>query len=101
MERDPLRQKIKDLLWKRGVDRRVDWTPISTLPVDFTGPRGADWTPINKRDFRRRIACGCTLALADRIVNASNPQEPVHPALSGRRSVCAPSSVSDFGEIFG
>ena len=31
-----------------------------------------------KRDFRRRIACRRTLALADRIVDASNPQEPVH-----------------------
>ena len=31
-----------------------------------------------KRDLRRRIACPRTLALADRIVDASNPQEPVH-----------------------
>ena len=33
---------------------------------------------ILKRDLRRRIACPRTLALADRIVDASNPQEPVH-----------------------
>ena len=32
---------------------------------------------ILKRDLRRRIACARTLALADRIVDASNPQEPV------------------------
>ena len=32
---------------------------------------------ILKRDLRRRIACPRTLALADRIVDASNPQEPV------------------------
>lgn len=32
---------------------------------------------ILKRDFRRRIACPRTLALADRIVDGSNPQEPV------------------------
>ena len=31
-----------------------------------------------KRDLRRRIACPRTLALADRIVDASNPQEPVN-----------------------
>ena len=30
-----------------------------------------------KRDLRRRIACPRSLALADRIVDASNPQEPV------------------------
>ncbi len=30
-----------------------------------------------KRDFRRRIACAQTLALMDRIVDGSNPQEPV------------------------
>ena len=32
---------------------------------------------ILKRDLRRRIACARTLALADRIVDGSNPQEPV------------------------
>lgn len=32
---------------------------------------------ILKRDLRRRIACRPTLALADRIIDASNPQEPV------------------------
>ena len=32
---------------------------------------------ILKRDLRRRIACRRTLALADRIVDGSNPQEPV------------------------
>jgi RNA-directed DNA polymerase len=30
-----------------------------------------------KRDLRRRIACAPTLALLDRIIDASNPQEPV------------------------
>ena len=33
---------------------------------------------ILKRDLRRRVACARTLALADRIIDASNPQEPVH-----------------------
>ena len=33
---------------------------------------------ILKRDLRRRIACPRTLALADRIIDGSNPQEPVH-----------------------
>jgi retron-type reverse transcriptase len=33
---------------------------------------------ILKRDFRRRVACPHTLALLDLIVDASNPQEPVH-----------------------
>ena len=33
---------------------------------------------ILKRDVRRRIGCSRTLALADRIVDASNPQEPVN-----------------------
>ena len=33
---------------------------------------------ILKRDLRRRLACGPTLDLADRIINGSNPQEPVH-----------------------
>ena len=33
---------------------------------------------ILKRDLRRRIACERTLALADRIIDGSNPQEPVH-----------------------
>ena len=33
---------------------------------------------ILKRDLRRRIACRRTLALADLIIDASNPQEPVH-----------------------
>ena len=31
-----------------------------------------------KGDLRRRIACEPTLAVLDRIVDASNPQEPVH-----------------------
>ena len=31
-----------------------------------------------KADLRRRIACARTLAVLDRIVDASNPQEPVH-----------------------
>lgn len=31
-----------------------------------------------KTDLRRRIACRRTLDLADRIIDASNPQEPVH-----------------------
>ncbi len=31
-----------------------------------------------KAEFRRRIACGRTLALMDRIVDGSNAQEPVH-----------------------
>ena len=31
-----------------------------------------------KADLRRRIACQRTLAVLDRIVDASNPQEPVH-----------------------
>ena len=33
---------------------------------------------ILKRDLRRRIACPRTLSLADRIIDASNPQEPVN-----------------------
>jgi hypothetical protein len=32
---------------------------------------------ILKRDIRRRIACGATLDLCDRIIDGSNPQEPV------------------------
>ena len=32
---------------------------------------------ILKADLRRRIACACTLALADRLIDGSNPQEPV------------------------
>ena len=43
---------------------------------------------ILKRDLRRRIACPRTLALADRIVDGSNPQEPVPfscPAPTGER----------------
>ena len=31
-----------------------------------------------KADLRRRIACRRTLAVLDRIIDASNPQEPVH-----------------------
>ena len=31
-----------------------------------------------KRDLRRRIACERTLELADRVIDGSNPQEPVH-----------------------
>ena len=33
---------------------------------------------ILKRDLRRRMSCRRTLALADRIVDASNPQEPLN-----------------------
>ena len=33
---------------------------------------------ILKRDLRRRLACECTLDLADRIIDGSNPQEPVN-----------------------
>ena len=33
---------------------------------------------ILKRDLRRRISCPRTLALADRIIDGSNPQEPVN-----------------------
>ncbi len=33
---------------------------------------------ILKRDVRRRVACGRTLGLIDTIIDASNPQEPVH-----------------------
>ena len=33
---------------------------------------------ILKRDLRRRIVCPRTLALADRIIDGSNPQEPVN-----------------------
>ena len=33
---------------------------------------------ILKRDLRRRLACERTLTLADRIIDASNPQEPVN-----------------------
>ena len=36
-----------------------------------------------KRDLRRRIACDQTLALLDRIVDASNPQEPVELHFAG------------------
>ena len=36
-----------------------------------------------KGDLRRRIACRRTLAVLDRIVDASNPQEPVHLYYSG------------------
>ena len=42
-------------------------------------PRRHSWS-VNlrciKRDLRRRIACPRTLALADRIVDGANPQEP-------------------------
>ncbi len=33
---------------------------------------------ILKQDLRRRIACGRTLGLLDRIIDSSNPQEPVN-----------------------
>ena len=36
-----------------------------------------------KADLRRRIACRRTLAVLDRIVDASNPQEPVHQYYPG------------------
>lgn len=36
-----------------------------------------------KTDFRRRIACAPTLALLDRIVDGSNPQEPVNVYFPG------------------
>ena len=38
---------------------------------------------ILKRDLRRRVACPRTLALADRIVDGSNPQEPVNHYFPG------------------
>ena len=38
---------------------------------------------ILKADLRRRIACERTLALADRIIDGSNPQEPVHLLFPG------------------
>ena len=38
---------------------------------------------ILKRDIRRRIACERTLALADRIIDGSNPQEPVNLLFPG------------------
>lgn len=36
-----------------------------------------------KRDLRRRLTCHRTLALADRIIDGSNPQEPVNDYYSG------------------
>jgi len=36
-----------------------------------------------KRDLRRRIACAPTLALLDRIVDGSNPQEPANRYFAG------------------
>ena len=41
---------------------------------------------ILKRDLRRRIACPRTLALAERIVDGANPQEPVHLYFPGTAS---------------
>lgn len=38
---------------------------------------------ILKHDLRRRLACRRTLALADRIIDASNPQEPVNAHFQG------------------
>ena len=38
---------------------------------------------ILKRDLRRRLACEHTLALADRIIDGSNPQEPVYQHFPG------------------
>jgi retron-type reverse transcriptase len=38
---------------------------------------------ILKADFRRRIACAPTLALMDKIVDGSNPQEPVNLHFAG------------------
>ncbi len=38
---------------------------------------------ILKRDLRRRIACAPTLALCDRIIDGSNPQEPVELRFPG------------------
>jgi retron-type reverse transcriptase len=38
---------------------------------------------ILKSDLRRRIACGRTLEVADRIIDGSNPQEPVELYFSG------------------
>ncbi len=38
---------------------------------------------ILKRDLRRRIACERTLSLADRIIDGSNPQEPVNLLFPG------------------
>ena len=38
---------------------------------------------ILKTDLRRRIACRRTLAVLDRIIDGSNPQEPVHLYYAG------------------
>ena len=38
---------------------------------------------ILKRDLRRRLACERTLGLADRIIDGSNPQEPVNLHFTG------------------
>ncbi|OGT00962.1 MAG: RNA-dependent DNA polymerase [Gallionellales bacterium RBG_16_56_9] len=38
---------------------------------------------ILKRDLRRRVACEPTLALLDRIIDSSNPQEPVNVFFPG------------------
>ena len=38
---------------------------------------------ILKRDLRRRLACERTLDLADRIIDGSNPQEPVYQLFPG------------------
>ena len=60
---------------------------------------------ILKRDLRRRIACPRTLALADRIVDGSNPQEPVPfscPAPTGerRRRSCMRGTTTDGSHRF-
>ena len=44
---------------------------------------------ILKADLRRRIRCPRTLAVLDRIIDGSNPQEPVHRTL-----VCSTPSAS-------
>ena len=42
---------------------------------------------ILKADLRRRIACRRTLAVLDRIIDGSNPREPVRRYYTGRRPV--------------
>ncbi len=47
---------------------------------------------ILKRDPHRRIACGRTLDLADRIIDGSNPQEPAHAHILPETICSRPSS---------
>ena len=53
---------------------------------------------ILKRDLRRRLACEHTLDLADRIIDGSNPEEPVEIAWPGALSDCR---VLDNGPLKG